>query len=208
MEMGALTSLSGDSGYPSIFKQIKMQIDPTTYDDLSIFHREEEISIFHKLDMTRTRGGRDCLLELFNKPLSDLRAINDTQKILALILRHADRWPSSISNGTIMVMEKFYETPMDEIPRQQVFPHPIFFKLFHGPDYSLIRYSVGHFADFARGMDELVNLLHQEESPDRLRGLMQRAARLLEPEPIRSLIKTGKKLTPAETVHYGHYIRN
>jgi DNA mismatch repair protein MutS len=185
-----------------------MQIDDTTYEDLSLFHHEEEFSIFHKLDLTRTSGGRDRLLKLFTRPLSDLVAINDTQKILALMLRYTDRWPPSISNGTIMVIEKFYETQIDDIPRQRVFPYPIFFKLFHGPDYSLIKYSVGHFADFVRDMDQLVNLLDQEDSPDRLRSLMRRAAHLLEPEQIRSLIAAGKKLTPAETVHYGHYIRN
>ncbi len=184
-----------------------MQIDDTTYDDLSLFHREEEFSIFHKLDMTRTIGGRDRLLELFYKPLDNLRDIDDTQKILVLLLRYADRWPLSISNGTIMVMEKFYETQIDDIPQQRIFPYPIFFKLFHGPDYSLIRYSVGHFADFVRGMDQLVKLLDQEDSPARLRSLMQRAAWLLEPEPLRSLIGSGKKLTPGETVHFGHHIR-
>jgi DNA mismatch repair protein MutS len=105
-------------------------------------------------------------------------------------------------------MEKFYETQIDDIPQQRVFPYPIFFKLFHGPDYSLIKYSVGHFGDFVRGMDQLVKLLDQEECPDRLASLMQRVARLVDPEPIRSLIATGKKLTPAETVYYGHYIRN
>lgn len=184
-----------------------MQIDDTTYDDLSLFHREEEFSIFHKLDMTLTSGGRDRLLQLFSEPLSNLESIDDTQKILALMLQYADRRPLSISNGTIMVMEKFYETAIDEIPQQRVFPYPIFFKLFHGPDYSLIRYSVGHFADFVRGMDQLAALLDQEGSPLRLRALMHRAAHLLEPGPIRSLIGAGKKLTPSETVHYGHYIR-
>ena len=32
------------------------------------------------------------------------------------------------------------------------------YKLFHAPDYSLVRYSVGHFADFVRGM--LVRYIH------------------------------------------------
>jgi DNA mismatch repair protein MutS len=184
-----------------------MQIDQTTYDDLSVFHRKEEFSIFHKLDMTRTIGGRERLLELFYNPLNSLREINDTQKILAIIFNHAGKWPVSISNGTIMVMEKFYETQIDDIPPQRVFPYPFLYKLFHRADYSLVKYTVGHFADFVRGMDELVRLLDQEGSPACLRVLMQRAAWLLEPEPIRSLIASGRWQGPAGNLYHGHYVR-
>jgi DNA mismatch repair ATPase MutS len=187
-----------------------MEIDKTTYEDLSLFSHEEEFSIFHKLDCTRTRGGRDCLLELFNEPFSTTGQIRDTQQILSLILQHADHWPQSISNGTLMVMEKFYETAIDDIPPQSVFPYPHFYRLFHAPDYSLVRYSVSHFGDFVRGMDKLVILLDRAESPARLRALMQRVAHLLEPEIMRSLAETeaGKKPTPSQAIYYGHYLKN
>ncbi|MDR3712740.1 MAG: DNA mismatch repair protein MutS [Puia sp.] len=187
-----------------------MDIDKTTYEDLSLFSHEEEYSIFHKLDCTRTRGGRDCLLELFNEPFGRIAPIRETQQILAQILRDADQWPLSISNGTIMVMEKFYETAIDEIPPQSVFPYTHIYRIFHAPDYSLVRYSVGHFADFVRGMGKLAKLLDREDSPERLRTLMSRVARLLEPDPIRSLAETepGRKPTPSEALYYGHFLRN
>ena len=143
----------------------------------------------------------------FNSPLSDLRSIVDTQKIVALIVQHASDWPLTISNGTIMVMEKFYETAVDEIPQQRVFPYPFMYKLFSAPDYSLVKYSVGHFADFIRGMQLLVKLLDREGSPDRLKSLMQRAAGLMDNEILRSLSATYKKLSSREVIYYGHYIR-
>ncbi len=34
-----------------------MELDITTYNDLSIFQHEEEFSIFHKLNFTRTTEG-------------------------------------------------------------------------------------------------------------------------------------------------------
>jgi DNA mismatch repair ATPase MutS len=57
-----------------------MQIDKITYEDLSIFNLEEESSIFHKLNFTRTIGGKDRLLEFFTHPFSDLKHITETQK--------------------------------------------------------------------------------------------------------------------------------
>ena len=63
-----------------------MEIDNITYEDLSLYSKEEEFSIFHKLDFTRTRGGKDLLLEYFSKPFSNLGPIQSTQQILGLML--------------------------------------------------------------------------------------------------------------------------
>ena len=45
-----------------------MDIDKTTLSDISIFHPEEEFSIFHKLNFTRTTGGRAWLRRFFSEP--------------------------------------------------------------------------------------------------------------------------------------------
>src|ERR1700757_1449671 len=94
-----------------------MEIDNTTYEDLSLFSRQEEFSIFHKLNFTRTQAGKDLLLECFTNPLNKLEDIVDTQRILQLMQQKLDEWPAAISNGTIMVMDKFYETAIDDIPQ-------------------------------------------------------------------------------------------
>src|ERR1700689_2957264 len=105
-----------------------MEIDKVTYDDLSVFEKEEEFSIFHKIDFTRTLGGKERLLQLLKQPFSDLKKITETQQIIALIIQHEDQWPVSISNGTIMVMEKFYESPIDDIPEHHDFLNSFFYQ--------------------------------------------------------------------------------
>src|SRR4030081_2050376 len=110
-----------------------MEIDKITYEDLSLFSHEEEFSIFHKLDFTRTTGGKDLLFEYFNRPFSTLDSILGTQQVLALILEKIEQWPTSISNGTIMVMERFYETPVDDIPQAHTLPAAWSYKIFHAP---------------------------------------------------------------------------
>jgi DNA mismatch repair protein MutS len=186
-----------------------MEIDNITYADLSLFSHEEEFSIFHKLDFTRTTGGKDRLLDYFNRPFSRLEPIDETQRILKLMLEKMDRWPSSISNGTIMVMERFYETALDDIPAAGNLPAALSYKLFHGPDYSMVRYSVGHFADFVRGMTRLVQLLDVAECPPMLADLLIRARRLLDQEVLLSLEKTepNAKFNPIQVVYYGYFVR-
>lgn len=184
-----------------------MEIDNTTYQDLSLFSKEEEFSVFHRLDFTRTKGGRDVLLEYFNDPFSKPEPIQATQRILALILEKIDEWPTSISNGTIMVMERFYETAIDDIPHGHNLPAALAYKLFHTADYALVRYSVGHFADFVRGMNKLLALLDGPATPPLLSDQLERARRLLDQDILDQLAKTGPKLNPIQVVYFGHYIR-
>ena len=59
-----------------------MQIDITSYNDLSIFHTEEEFSVFHKLNFTRTAAGKEWLVRYFREPFDQLDQIHATQQVL------------------------------------------------------------------------------------------------------------------------------
>ena len=212
MEMGSLMSLNGVSVYDLTGRRthsLIMEIDNITYEDLSLFNKEEEFSIFHKLDFTRTRGGKDTLLELFNAPFSRPGPIHATQQILAVMLERIDQWPVSISNGTIMVIERFYETAIDDIPHGHNLPAALSYKVFHSADYAVVRYSVGHFADFVRGMKELIGLLGQPGIPPLLGDLLDKSRRLLDQQVLTELAATkpGEKLNPIQVIYFGHYIK-
>src|SRR6185437_8748652 len=90
-----------------------MEIDKTTLNDLSIFNHEDEFSVFDKLNFTRTTGGREKLRQIFNKSLNDTDSINNVQKTLQLILANKAQWPLLVSNGTVMMIYKFYESSID-----------------------------------------------------------------------------------------------
>src|SRR5450759_64427 len=136
-----------------------MELDKTTLNDLSIFNPEEEFSIFHKLDFTRTVSGREKLKQFFSKSLNTIEAITGIQKTLKAIQKNIDSWPEIISNGSIMVIQKFYETSVDQIPSNPSAVSAYTYKLFHGPDFSLIKYSTGHGFDFIKGMQLLITAL-------------------------------------------------
>ena len=52
-----------------------MQIDKITFNDLAVFHAEEEFSLFHKLNFTKTFGGKEWLRRFFTEPHADLNRI-------------------------------------------------------------------------------------------------------------------------------------
>ncbi|GAC1431827.1 MAG: MutS family DNA mismatch repair protein [Chitinophagaceae bacterium] len=187
-----------------------MQIDNTTFNDLSIFHRDEASSIFHKLNFTQTTGGKEWLARLFSEPLRDVKKIVEVQQILQCILVNEIGWPQTITNGTVMVIEKFYESPVDTIPDTPHFLNALTYKILHAPDYSLVRYTVGHFADFVKGFMKLAAVFDNSNTPPTLRLYIRRAAQLINNEAILTLAATKKGviLTPLQTIYFGHYIRN
>lgn len=186
-----------------------MNIDKVTFNDLSIFHHEEEYSIFNKLNFTRTIGGKDWLVKFFSEPFNDIKHITDTHQILKSILAKESDWPQHISNGTIMVIQKFYETAIDDIPDTPNMLNAYIYRLLHSPDYSLLRYSVNHFADFVRGLKDLIHLLDNKQVPPSLKVYLDRIRNLIKDGVLSKLANTkpGAKFRPVQTIYYGHYLR-
>ena len=186
-----------------------MEIDKTTLNDLSIFNAEEEFSIFQKLDLTKTIGGREKLKQFFSKSLSTTEAIVGIQQTLTVIQQNKNAWPQIISNGSIMVIQKFYETSVDQIPSNPSATNAYAYKLFHGPDFSLVKYSTGHGFDFIKGMQSLINALLKDESPEPLKKLLQRAQTIIEKDQFAIIQKKEKadELSMVEMLHLANFLR-
>lgn len=186
-----------------------METDKTTLHDLSIFQHEEEFSIFHKLDLTRTVGGREKLKSILNKSLSDLTSIQDVQITLRLILEKMEEWPLSISNGSVMMIHKFYESNIDQIPARPTASSAYLYKIFHAPDYSLVKFSTGHAFDFIKGIRQIIKIFLTEKAPGNLQRILQKAKILNEKHQL-NIIDAKEKtsdLTMAEMLGLAHYIR-
>ncbi|MBL7698887.1 MAG: DNA mismatch repair protein MutS [Chitinophagaceae bacterium] len=186
-----------------------MEVDSTTYSDLSVFHHEPEFSIYHKVNFTKTDEGRDWLLRFFRSPFSDAKLILETQTIIKRLLGNEQHWPTSISNGTLMVMSRFFESTVDTIPSTTNYMEALSYKVFHSPDFSLVRYSLTHFADFLRGMRQMIDLFDNDDSPPTLRIFIQRAKDLIGRTHASELAsrEAGKTFSYIDTIKYGRYIR-
>ncbi|HUR10772.1 MAG TPA: hypothetical protein VM012_05355 [Flavitalea sp.] len=186
-----------------------MELDNTTYNDLALFHADDQLSIFQRINFTRSFEGRAWLLKFFNNPFSDLSKITETQQILRIILAKIHEWPSSITNGTIMVMERFYESNIDTMPPSANYLNAVNYKLFHASDFSLVRYSIDHFSDFFRGMQQLIKIFEDNNLPVLVQSYLERARSLMNSKIVQSLSKrkAGKPLNWIETIYYGKYIR-
>jgi DNA mismatch repair ATPase MutS len=183
-----------------------MQIDNTTLQDLAIFHADEDQSVLNKLNFCQTFGGRQWLHFFLSHPHNSEKQIVDTQHILQIIITHLDHWPQQITNGTVMVLQRFFESQIDSIPARPGPSDAIMYQLFHRPDFGLVKYTMGHAIDFVKGMHHLTQLLDGEDIPAPLKRVLNETTSLLKPEIMQQMLQQDKQhMSNATMLRFGHY---
>lgn len=186
-----------------------MQIDKISFSDISIFHHEEEFSIFHKLNFTRTTGGKEWLRKFFSEPHNDVTKIIGTQKIIRTFMEHVKDWPTSITNGTVLMMDKFMDYTLDPISESANTLNNVFYKWLHSEDYAMVKYSMIHFSDFYRGIKNIAELLDGLELPPSIQFYTDRISKILKEPPLQKLAETkpGQKISYRQHLYFGHHLR-
>jgi DNA mismatch repair protein MutS len=187
-----------------------MQADKTTLTDLSIFNIEESHSIFNYINFTRTANGKEWLRHFLSHPFDNLKSITETQQTIKKILVVKAEWENTlVSNGTIMVIEKFYETAIDEIPLSPNALNSFYYSIFSAPDFSLVRYSVKHFTDFFIGLEQVTELLKSDTNPTLLQTILEQIKLRLNKTGLQSLLQKNATAdyTKQQLLQLGHFLK-
>jgi DNA mismatch repair ATPase MutS len=186
-----------------------MEIDKTTINDLSIFDRDDNASIFQKLDYTKTVGGREKLRQAFMATLPSIKDITAVQQTVSLIAKNKEIWPATITNGSLMVIQKFYESNIDQIPHRPSITSAYYYKIFHGPDFSLVKYSTGYCFDFIKQMHLLATSLLSQNPPAVLKVQLEKILLLVSRDDFK-VIKHNKQaaeLSKPEMLGLAYFFR-
>lgn len=186
-----------------------MEIDITTLNDLSIFSEGKNQSVFDIYNYATTDKGKVYLQWLFLHPYNDLSKIADTQQALKYIITKGLPRPSSITNGTIMVIEKFFETPISNIPEHANVITSFLYRFLHLSDYGLMEYSVTHFIHFLKGIEQYIALFLKEGNSVLFNTILNKAAIILNDEKIKEiiLIKDETKLNTTKVLRTAYFIQ-
>lgn len=185
-----------------------MEVDKTTISDLGILNTDATLSVFEQLNRTLTIRGKERLRKHFLNPLHTKEEITDTQESIKKIIQKLPVWPTSISNGSILVIEKMYESPIDPIPSNAGKWDAYFYKLLHGPDFSLLKYSLGHCFDFLKGMMQIMSLLSEDNIPKPLHRILAEVNRVFNNPELKIIEEKDKsaQLTNPEILRFGHFL--
>ena len=138
-----------------------MQNDKTTLRDLSIFTSDGSEGVFGLIDRTCTTAGRDMLRKHIQQPPDTFEQLKEVQDAIKFWSNHADLWPQVILNGTIVMLEKYFESadvasnPPDGFT---LLLNAFFQKLLNKQEYFFIQFSLSHLSDFLKGCSKLAEI--------------------------------------------------
>ena len=177
-----------------------MQNDKITLKDLSIFTQAEG-DVFSLIDFTTTHAGKDALRRHIKEPPNSFTQLRDFQEMIRWWSENDEKWTSAISNGTLVMLEKFFESAdhISSPPTGITLLMSAFLqKVLNKNQYTFVQFSLTHLSDFLRGCDELVALLKEENLPVFLKNELEMVQRELEPPVVKLLINLSKKASYAE----------
>ena len=185
-----------------------METDKTTLTDLVIFDREDEYSVFNKINSALTNRGKEQLRKNLVNSLPDVAAIQAAQDIVRLMIRKKEHRPLIISNGTIMVVERLYDSNIDPIPSAPSSLAAFTYKMLHSHDFSLVKYSVRHAFDFIKGMQQAVHCFSDDETPGPLKKELDEARKILSRAELKIISenKQASDLRVTEMLQLAHFI--
>jgi hypothetical protein len=124
-------------------------------------------------------------------------------------MEHVKDWPTDISNGTVLVMDKFLDYALDPISEAPASFNNMLYQWLHSEDYSMVKYSMTHFSDFYRGIKKITALLEDLDLPPNMKLYIDRISSMLKQPPLQKLSETepGQKLTVRQNLYFAYHIR-
>jgi len=183
-----------------------MQVDKITLQDIGLFDNEEHPGLANHLNFCKSNGGKAQLAIYLHEPLASLKNITDRQQALAKFITHIEFVDGmKITNGTCLVIEKFFETSFKTIPIQISFPGAYWYLFWNKSDYSLIKYSVEHLVLFIRNLKEWIVIFEKEKENPVIEKLVQRIKKLVEHSELDGLNDHHSITNPQEILSLGYF---
>ncbi len=187
-----------------------MRNDQTTFNDLYIFPSKGNDGVIGLLDRTTTAEGRTNLYKYVKHPPDNFEQLSAAQKHIKFWVKHAERWPKVITNGTLVMLEKFFEAADGATAPPSGFS--VFFgeyyqKIFNKEEYFFTQFSLSHIADFLNGCKELTLLLKEKDLPEQLKTQLGEMASTLDHHLIEPLMAVNKNTPFKEQAKLSYLVR-
>lgn len=118
--------------------------------------------MFALINRTTTLEGRDALQKHIQHPPATYEELLKLQDAIRFWCQHLDKWPTVISNGTLVMLDKFYESADNTAPPATGIAgklSQVLQKVFNRREYFFTKFSVSHLSDFLKGCAELAAML-------------------------------------------------
>ena len=183
-----------------------MHVDQITLKDIGLFQQEEGRSIAEHINFTRTSGGKIQLEKYLAHPLSSISHIQERQDAILLFQQdYVFLQAMQITNGTVFVMDKYFETGVNYIPHHPGLLQAYWYQFWNQQDYALLSYSVSHFTLFIQELKKWILQFETKPSNPVIQQWIQKMQPLLSNVAFDSLPVDAKNNSMLQNIHWGHF---
>ena len=183
-----------------------MQVDKITLQDIGLFDNEDHVGLANHINFCKSNGGKAQLDIYLHEPLASLIKITERQKALSIFIKNMDSLEAmKVTNGTCLVIEKFFETSFKTIPTQISLPGAYWYLFWNKADYSLIKYSVEHLIVFIRSLKAWVTQFEKEKENPIIELLVKSIKKLVAHPELDNLNENHKITNPNEILSLGYF---
>jgi DNA mismatch repair ATPase MutS len=183
-----------------------MQVDKITLQDIGLFDSGDQIGLATHLNFCKTNGGKVHLDNYLYQPLGELKLIEERQLAINIFIQNRKLVEGmKITNGTCLIIEKFFETSFKTIPVQISVPGAYWYQFWNKADYSLLKYSVTHLVLFIQNLKDFVTLFEKETNNPVIENLVQKINKLLQHPELGCINDNRKITTPQEILTLGYF---
>jgi len=178
-----------------------MQNDKTTLRDLSIFNSSGE-DIASLIDRTTTIAGKESLRQYIRKPPESFERLQAMQDVVKWWSLHPKAWTATITNGTLVLLEKFYDAADHENLSPGGFSlllGSFFQRILNRNQFTFVQFSLTHLSDFLNGCLDLARLIDIHDIPSFLKTELNMMHQELQ-HPLVPLLVQVDKQTPYNTL--------
>lgn len=173
-----------------------------TLKDLS-FTGNDIHNVWNLIDKCETFVGRKVLQKLLNYPPNSYEELVKQQAVIRFWAENPEYWSGQITNGTIVMLEKFYESADSYASHPGGFNFlsgKLFQKIFNRNEFHFTQFSVSHLSDFLKGCLEFVSIANKtKDIPEKLLLLLSQMDENLQHRLVPELCKIDKN-TPFKTI--------
>ncbi len=183
-----------------------MLVDKITLKDIGLFDNDESVGLITHLNFCKTNGGKFQLDEYLSHPLKSIASIEQRQNAIKYYIEEIEFIDSmKITNGTSLVIEKFFESDYKKIPTQISLPSAYWYKFMCAADYSLLRYSLEHLILFYEQLQQWVVVFENKKNNSIIEQLVQKIKKYTQHPTLNNLPSVNQLSHPQKVLSLCHF---
>ncbi len=186
-----------------------MLVDKITLKDIGLFDSEESEGLISHLNFCKTNGGKEQLDQYLALPLHSIDLIQKRQDAIAIFMHELDfMHEMKITNGTTLVIDKFFGTAFKTIPTQISLPGAYWYKYVNASDYALLKYSIEHLLVFYENLNNWLVAFENKKEHSIIGNLVQNIKKIVQHPSLAYLDAPSVIASPQKLLTLAYFFRN